>query len=204
MKSKFLVLAAALSFGIMACNDNASTADEATKDSGAANTSSTESTPVDNNPVDVPPATKTSFEAKYPGASNVRWSHYEPAADRSTLDPADWNYKLDTSDYEVMFNWNGDDYYAWYDDGDWIRATTTMKDHSKLPAAVNDAIKAQYAGYEITEVDKENDKDRTTYEVDLKKGDDKLKVHFDENGKVVKEKGKVNGEKIKAKEEDKH
>ena len=65
-------------------------------------------------------------------------------------------------------------------------------------------LRAQFAGYEITEVDKEHDKDRVTYEVELKKGDDKLKVHFDENGKVVKKKGKIAGEKTKEKEEDKH
>ena len=200
MKSTFLVLATAISFGIMSCNDNASTADESKKDTNTVTT--TENTTVTT--VEVPPATKTSFETKYPGATNVRWSHYEPAADRSTVDPADWNYNLDTSDYQVVFNWNGEDYYAWYDDGNWIRATTTVKDNSKLPAAVNATIKAQFPGYEIVEVDKENDKDRTTYEVELKKGDDKMKVHIDENGKVVKEKGKVNGEKVKVKEEDKH
>lgn len=202
MKSKFLMLAATLSFGMMACNNNASTADESKKDSTTVIT--TENTTVDNRTVDVPPATKTSFETKYPGATNVKWTYYKPEADRSALDPADWNYKLDTSDYEVMFSWNGEDYYAWYDDGNWIRATTNVKDNSKLPAALNSAIKALYPGYEIVEVDKENDKDRTIYEVELKKGDDKMKVHFDENGKVVKEKGKINGEKIKAKEEDKH
>lgn len=200
MKSTFMVLAAALSFSIMSCNDNASTADEAKKDSNTVTT--TENTTVTT--VEVPPATKTSFETKYPGATNVKWTHYEPVADRSTVDPADWNYNLDTSDYQVVFNWNGDDYYAWYDDGNWIRATTAVKDNSKLPVTVNATIKAQFPGYEIVEVDKENDKDRTTYEVELKKGDDKMKVHIDENGKIVKEKGKVNGEKVKVKEEDKH
>src|SRR5690348_4430569 len=131
MKLKFLVLAAALSFGMMACNDNASTSDEAKKDTNTVSTT-TENTTVTT--VEVPAATKTSFEAKYPGATNVKWAHYEPK-DKSTLDPADWNYNLDTSDYEVMFNWNGDDYYAWYDDGNWIRASSPVKDNSKLPAA---------------------------------------------------------------------
>lgn len=203
MKTKFLMLAAGLSVGMLACND-ASTGDEAKKDTSVV-TTSTENTPVDNTvSVDVPPATRTSFETKYPNASNVRWSRYKPETDRSAMDPADWNYNLDTSDYEVMFNWNGDDYYAWYDDGNWVRASSPMKDHSKLPAAVNEAIRNQYSGYEIVEVDREHDKDRTTYEVQLKKGEDKLKVHFDENGKVIKKKGKENGEKVKEKEEDKH
>ena len=205
MKSKFLMLAAGLSFGMLACNDNAGTADESKSDTSTVVTTSTENTPVDNNPaVDVPTGTRTSFETKYPNASNVRWSRYRPESDRSAMDPSDWNYKLDTSDYEVMFNWNGEDYYAWYDDGNWVRASSPVKDHSKLPASVNTAIRNQFADYKIVEVDKEHDKDRTTYEVQLEKGEDKMKVHFDENGKVVKKKGKVGGEKTKEKEEDKH
>lgn len=198
------MLAAGLSIGMIACNDNASTGDAATEDSSSVTTTTTDNTTVDNTDVDIAPATRTSFETKYPNASNVRWSRYKPETDRSAMDPSDWNYNLDTGDYEVMFNWNGEDYYAWYDDGNWVRATTLVKDHSKLPGVVNDAIRSQFAGYEIKEVDKEHDKDRTTYEVELEKGNDKMKVHFDENGKVVKKKGTQNGEKVKVKEEDKH
>ena len=201
MKSKILMLAAGLSLGVVACNDNATTADDVNKDTTTVVKTETD---VNTTTVEVPAATRTSFESKYPGASNVRWSHYNSDVDRSTLDASDWRYNLDTSDYEVMFNWNGDDYYAWYDDGSWIRASSPVKDHAKLPAAVNETIRKEYAGYEIVEVDKEHDKDRTTYEIDLKKGDDKMKVHVDENGKVVKAKGKVNDEKVKSKEEDKH
>lgn len=201
MKSKFLMLAAAVSLGMMACND-ANNGEASVGDSTSVVTSTTtDNTSVD---LDVPATARTSFETKYPNASNVKWNRYKPDADRSTLEASDWRYNLDTSDYEVSFNWNGEDYYAWYNDGEWIRASSPMKDHSKLPAAVNTAIRNQFAGYTIVEVDKEHDKDRTTYEVDMEKGEDKMKVHFDENGKVVKKKGKVDGEKTKEKEEDKH
>jgi len=116
------------------------------------------------------------------------------------MDATDWNYGLDTNDYVVMFNWDNADYYAWYDDGNWIRASTPMKDHSKLPAPVNNTIRNQFAGYEIVEVDKENDKDRTVYEIELKKGDeDKMKLTIAEDGTVMKKKGKVDGEKVKEK-----
>ncbi|MGB8190586.1 MAG: PepSY-like domain-containing protein [Chitinophagaceae bacterium] len=203
MKSKIMMLFAGLSFGIISCNDNAGTTD-ADKDSATITTTTTTPDAVATNTVDVPAATRTSFETKYPNASNVRWNRYTPATDRTAMDASDWNYNLDTNDYEVMFNWDGADYYAWYDDGNWIRASTRVADNSKLPAAVNSAIQSKYAGYEIVEIDKEHDKDRTTYEVELKKGEDKMKVHVDENGKIVKEKGKVGGEKVKTKEEDKH
>jgi hypothetical protein len=196
MKSNLMMLFAGLSFGMLACND-ATTSNEAKKDS-ATTVTTTDNTRV----VEVPAATKTSFEAKYPNATNVTWSYYEPE-DRSTMDPADWNYNLDEKDYMVRFNWDNADYYAYYDDGNWIRASTRMPDHSKLPASVNDAIRNQFADYKIVEVDKEHDKDRVTYEVDLEKGEDKLKVTFDENGTVVKKKGKIDGEKTKEKAEKK-
>lgn len=193
-----MLMAAGLAFSITACND-ANTASEADKDN------STTVTPTETaGAADVPAATRTSFEAKYPNATNVKWERYKPEGDKSAMDPADWNYNLDDKDYVVSFDWDGVPYYAWYDDGNWIRASTSVKDHAKLPANINDAIRAQFAGYEIVEVDKEHDKDRTTYEVELKKGEDKMKVHFDENGKIFKQKGKVDGEKMKQKEEDKH
>lgn len=206
MKSKIMMLFAGLSLGVIACNDNAGTADNKDKDT-TATTSTSLSTTTDNaaySEANVPEGARTSFQTKYPNATNVRWSRYKPEGDRSSLDPSDWNYNLDTSDHYVMFNWDGADYYAWYDDGNFVRASTRMQDHSKLPAAVNSALKSSYADYEIVEVDKEHDKDRTTYEIQLKKGDDKVKVHYDENGKVVKKKSKVDGEKTKEKEEDKH
>ncbi|HYE55977.1 MAG TPA: PepSY-like domain-containing protein [Chitinophagaceae bacterium] len=206
MKSTIMMLAAGLSLGVIACNDSntASNTDSDTTTTGSLSTTSNNAANAgDNTYADVPAGTRTSFETKYPNASNVRWNRYQPA-DRSTMEPGDWNYNLDSNDYEVMFSWDGMDYRAWYDDGNWIRESTRVSDHSKLPASVNDAIRSQFSGYTITEVDKEHDKDRTTYEVDLEKGGDKLKVHFDENGKVVKKKGTVNGSEVKKKEEDNH
>ncbi|HEX6182235.1 MAG TPA: PepSY-like domain-containing protein [Chitinophagaceae bacterium] len=203
MNSKLLMLAAGLSIGVLACND-ASTGSDANKDSTVTTTTTSTARDADNTRVvaEVPAATKTSFEAKYPNATNVRWTYYEPE-DRSTLDPSDWNYSLDTNDYVVRFNWDNADYYAWYDDGNWVRASTPVSDHAKLPAAVNDAIRNQFAGYKIVEVDKEHDKDRVTYEVDLEKGEDKIKATFDENGTVVKKKSKIDGQKEKEKVDNK-
>lgn len=202
MKFKIIMLCTGLAFGMVSCNDNAATTD--TDRDTTTTTTTTPTTTTTTTDVDVPPATRTSFETKYPNASNVKWTRYQPAADRATMTADDWNYSLDTNDYEVMFNWDGADYYAWYDDGNWIRASSPVKDHSKLPANINALIRKNYAGYEITEVDKEHDKDRTTYEVELKKGEDKVKVHFDENGKEIKKKSKIDGEKTKSKEEDNH
>ena len=209
MRSIKLMLCAGVLVVAVACGDTANnTADGKDTTSTVASTGDDAASPATNDAtatsadVNVPSATRTSFETKYPNASNVKWSRYKPV-DKTTVDKDDWRYNLDSNDYEVSFNWDGLDYYAWYNDGNWLRASTNITDYSKLPAAVNNLIKNQYAGYEITEADKEHDNDRTLYEIDLKKGDDKLKLHVDENGKIVKKKGKEDGMKVKVKEDKK-
>ena len=196
MKSNLMMLIAGLSIGALACND-ASTGSDAAKD-----TTTTVTTTDNTKVVEVPATTKTSFETKYPNATNVKWSRYEPT-DKTTMDPSDWNYNLDENDYYVTFNWDNADYYAYYDDGNWVRATTVIKDHSKLPASVNATLRKEFPDFTIVEVDKEHDKDRTVYEVDLEKGSDKMKVTLDENGTIVKKKGKINDEKVKEKVDNK-
>jgi hypothetical protein len=204
MKSALFVFLAGGLFSLASCADNAGTSDADTKDTTASSTSSTVEPATSNDAsASVPQPARTSFETRYPQATNVKWVYYEP----KTVEPdawyADWMTNLDTTDYQVNFTWDGMDYVAWYDNGEWIGSSARMTDNSKLPKAVNDAIHARYPDYTITEVDKQNDKDRTVYEVDLEKGSDKLKIHFDENGKSLKAKGKVDGQKVKAKEDTK-
>jgi uncharacterized membrane protein YkoI len=47
-------------------------------------------------------------------------------------------------------------------------------------------IKNNYAGYKITSIDEENDKDRTAYEIKLEKGDAHARILVDKNGKILK------------------
>lgn len=135
-------------------------------------------------PANVPPGALSTFEEKYPKASNVRWNRYEPI-NKSLLAADDWRRTLDSNDYQVIFDLDGTEYYAWFDDGTWIRDKTTLLDNSKLPTAVSDVIKKEFEGYTIIEVDRENYKNAITFEVDLKKGEEKIKVQFDEMGKVL-------------------
>jgi len=190
------------------CSNN-NTASEETKDTtvntttsatSAATPASTENDTAFSN---VPQPTRTNFQTKYPQASNVKWAKYQPGDISNDEWTSEWMTNLDTSDYQVNFNWDGMDYTAYYDNGDWIGSTARMADNSKLPKAVNDAIHEHYPNYTIKEVDKENDKNQTVYEVDLVNGKDKLKIHFDENGNAVKTKGKVGGQKVKVKEDTK-
>ena len=208
MRASFIGVLAIASVGLASCANNSSTdadaKDSATTTSNTSTASSTEQ-PASTSDVsaNVPQPARANFESRYPQANNVRWVRYQPQ-DQETTD--DWSHGwsgLDTSDYQVDFNWQGMDYMAWYDNGEWVGSSARMTDNAKLPKAVNDAIHERYSDYTIKEVDKENDKDRTIYEVDLANGKDKLKLHFDENGKVMKAKGKVNGQKVKAKDDTK-
>jgi hypothetical protein len=108
---------------------------------------------------------------------------------------------MDTADYVAQFNWDGTDYWAWYDENNnWIGTVSTMSDYAGLPAAVNDAVKKNFDGYTITSVSKENDKNRTAYEIKLSKGDDKAVALIGEDGKVWKKKMNTDGVKTKEKE----
>jgi hypothetical protein len=192
------LMAIAISSVFAASCGNNSTNDSAKNDTLPAS-NNTGNTPADpTTMIVVPDATQTSFKEKYPTASNVTWNRYEPV---STID---WEWSgwpaMDTQDYVAQFSWDGADYWAWYDENNnWIGTISTVTDYAGLPAAVNDAVKKNFDGYTITSVNKENDKNRTAYEIKLSKGDDKLVALIGEDGKVWKKKGKVDGEKVKEK-----
>lgn len=148
--------------------------------------------------VQVPEPTQTAFKERYPTASNVTWNRYEPI---STID---WEWSgwpaMDTMDYVAQFNWDGTDYWAWYDENNnWIGTVSNISDYSSLPKAVSDALNKDFNGYTIQSVSKENDKNRTAYEVKLTKGDDKAVALVGEDGKIWKKKARVDGEKTKEK-----
>jgi hypothetical protein len=196
--NKWLVIAVCAAI-TTSCGNN-STADTTTTDTSTQVTNNTEtSTPVNTSTtIVVPEATKTTFTTKYPNATNVTWNRYQP------VDYIEWDWSgwptLDTSDYVVSYNWDGTEYWSWYDENNnWIGTVSPVKDHASLPAAVNKTVQAQFPGYTIVNVDKENDKNRTAYEIELEKGTDKAKVLIAENGSVLKKKTMTDGQKTKEK-----
>jgi len=207
MKSPLIACLLGGAVYLASCSNNNNATTEETKDTTSSATTTSSTTPAssenDKTYSNVPQATRTSFETKYPQANNVKWESYNPTDTLSDEWMSDWMTNMDTTDYQVNFNWDGMDYIAYYDNGDWIGSTARMTDNSKLPKAVNDAIHERYGNYTIKEVDKENDKNKTVYEVEMENGKDKMKVHFDENGNALKAKGKVAGQKVKAKEDTK-
>jgi hypothetical protein len=150
--------------------------------------------------VEVMPVIQTRFTEKYPTAKEVEWTKYE--AEMQPLD-IDWDLTgwapLDTTVYTANYMMDNTDYWSWYTaSGDWI-ATVASIPSNGLPEAVNKTLQSEFAGYTITSVNKENDKNRTAYEIKMEKGEDKMKALIDESGNVMKKKGKENGVKVKEK-----
>jgi uncharacterized membrane protein YkoI len=138
--------------------------------------------------VDVPGPIQKAFTTQYPGATTVVWSAYD-----ASLLPIDWELsgwpEMDQGDYVVTYSISSDKYYTWYDsDANWIGTAYVVNDYKSLPAAINAMINDKYAGYTIVAVNKEMQKDRMAYEIQLKSGDSKAKLLVDENGNIIKQK----------------
>ncbi len=132
---------------------------------------------------DVPDSVKMSFEKKYPKVDRIEWVKYEPIESD--------DLKMDDQYYYVRYNTSGTDYTSWYNNrGEWVKTSTKVKGNANLPDAVNKTINAEYPGYTIVEIDKENDKDMDMFEIELKKGDSKVKLKILPDGKVFKRKEK--------------
>lgn len=174
--SNFLILAALVMFA--ACKPTYKATDTTTTTSGTTT-------------VSVPSSIHTAFTTQYPTATNVVWTKY----DTMTATPIDWELAgwtaMDAEDYVVRFDMDNENYYAWYDSGgNWIGSAYVIKDHTQLPAAVNTVINNKYAGYRITGLSREFQKDRVAYEIEMKKEDSKVKLLVDADGNIIKEKVK--------------
>jgi hypothetical protein len=127
----------------------------------------------------VPQPIRTTFTTKYPKAQKVVWMSYTPVESD--------NMSMDSTYYYVRFNDNGADYVTWYDNrGEWVKTSTRITGNSSLPDAVNQTINAQFPGYTIEEINKENDKDMDMYEIKMNKGESKIKVKILPNGEIFK------------------
>ena len=196
LKKWFVAASCILIFN--SCGENSSNKE----DKDLKDTTTVENPPMENPPVNtsvnVPEATRASFQAKYPSATNVRWDNYE------RVDWFDWDWAgwpvLDSNDYTVTYTDDGVEYTAFYDDkNSWIGTSSMVSDHNSLPAPVSKAVTNTFPGYTIKSIRRENDKDRTAYEIKLEKGNDKAKLLVNENGKVMKKTTNVDGEKSKEK-----
>ncbi len=132
----------------------------------------------------VPDSVRTTFTTKYPKAEKIVWKRYTPN-ERNT----DARLVRDREYYYVVYYDNGTDYTSWYDNrGQWVKTSSRVPGPAQLPDAVNKTLNTQYAGYTAVEIDKENDKDMDMYEIELKKGEDKVKVKILPDGTIYKAK----------------
>ena len=189
LRNIFTVVAAIGVFA--ACNPSYKATDRtgSTTDSTAVSTTGPASTSTTT--VTVPEGTRTAFTTQYPTATNVVWTSY----DTQTEIPIDWEMTgwttMDENDYLVRFDMDNENYYAWYDsDGNWVGSAYVMKDVTQLPEAVSKVINEKYAGYTVKSVNREFQKDKMAYEVELTKTDGKAKILVDSNGTIIKEKTK--------------
>ena len=183
MKYKHLIPVAIIALGILSCNNKkkeivsdvpiATVVKEAEKEGKSTRISSEQ----------VPDSVLLLFNKRYPAATKVVWMKYEPV-ESDDLD-------MDDSYYYVTYYNSGGNYTSWYNNqGAWVKTSTRITGNPNLPDAVNKTINAQYPGYKITEIDKENDKDRDLYEVELHKGEAKAKLKILPDGTIVKRKEK--------------
>ena len=140
---------------------------------------------------EAPAAVEAVFTKQYPGATNVVWSSYDSlAAIPIDMRLTGWK-KMDAEDYMVTFDFKDQNYYAWYDNnGKWVGSAHAMEDFTKLPAAVNtavkNAIKTRYSEYNITKVNREfKTGNKSAYEVELTKDDNKVKMLVNADGKIT-------------------
>jgi hypothetical protein len=142
----------------------------------------------DNTVVVAPASAQTAFTTQYPTATNAVWTTYDVATVPIDWELAGWT-TVDAGDYLVRFDMDNENYYAWYDEsGNWIGSAYVVKDVSTIPAAITKSVNDQFAGYTITSVNREFQKDRMLYEVELKGPTNKMKLLVDGNGTVVKQK----------------
>lgn len=119
---------------------------------------------------EVPAPTVKTFQGQFKNTTDVKW-------------------KKKTDHFEVEFDINKVEHKARIDAaGKLLRLDTDIK-QADLPAPVQKAITAQYAGYKIKDPEKIEEGGKVSYKVELKKegGEDK-KVHFAPDGTVTKSK----------------
>lgn len=120
----------------------------------------------------VPAATKAAFQRDYPGITTVNWDEED-------------------ADYEASFKQGGVDMSAVYDKSGHRKSAEVSIKSSEVPQAAMDYYNKNYSGYKISETAKiVDDKNVTTYELQIGKGGKFFDLIFDTKGNFVsKEEG---------------
>ncbi len=124
---------------------------------------------------DIPSVVKAVFQKSYPAAKEVKWSKEEGL-------------------YEVEFKNGKTEMSVLMDQAGTVKEVENEIKKSELPAAVQESIKKDYAGYKIEEAAKIVSNGITTYEAEVEKGEKSFDLIFEVNGRLLK--------KIEKKEKD--
>jgi hypothetical protein len=116
----------------------------------------------------VPANIKTDFPQKFPTATKKKWD------------------KENDKEWEAEFKSDGKEESANYDlNGSWLETEYEIQTKD-IPGAVKASLDKEYAGYKITESELSETSTGKVYELELKKGAEKLEVFFDLSGKALK------------------
>lgn len=122
-------------------------------------------------PRGVPAVALNAFQQQFPNARQVEWERRRDGT------------------FEVEFNigWMGRDQKALISpDGNVIKHEEDISS-SSLPEAVKKQIRSEFAGYRIDDAKKVNEAGQVSYVVDLESRSGDVKVQFDAQGKILKE-----------------
>ena len=116
----------------------------------------------------VPSAVSSAFKTKFPTATKTTWEIENK------------------NEFEANFKLNGVETSANFDNaGKWLETETEIK-VAELPAAIQTAIKTDFAGFKIEEASKiESLKNGNCYEAEIEKGEESYDVLFSNDGKVL-------------------
>ena len=116
-----------------------------------------------------PNAVTTTFNQKFPNASNVKWD------------------KENAHEYEASFVWKGEKHSANFNDtGEWLETESPIT-FNQLPEKVQTAFNASHKVTTIKAVAKiETSKGQTQYEVEIKQGLKTVEFFYEANGSVIK------------------
>ena len=117
---------------------------------------------------EVPENVKTAFNQKFPNATKVKWG------------------KENSSEWEAEFKMDGMEYSANFNnDANWLETEYEIEVND-LPELVKSTIVKEFKDYKIKESEISETAEGKVYEFEIKKGEERLEVAIDKEGKVVK------------------
>ncbi len=115
-----------------------------------------------------PQKVKDAFAQKFPNATNVEWE------------------KESDAEWEAEFKMNGKEHSSnFMEDGTWVETEYEVSE-ANVPQVVLEALKSNFEGYDIEEMEYSETADGKVYEFVIEKGDIEMEVTIDTNGNIVK------------------